>query len=86
MPFNANNPYSLVSQVIHGPVSYTPPSNSVGKPKLVTPTDTDRMVALYESGMTQLQVARATGWSQNTVGASLRSRGVVMRARQKKAT
>lgn len=84
MPFNAKNPYSLVSQVIRDPMLRLIPARNSVMPVPLTPDECQRIFDLYKAGKTQVEIGEDLGRSSSIVGVQLRRMGVVVDPRRRR--
>jgi DNA-binding NarL/FixJ family response regulator len=83
MPFNANNPYSIVAQVIRDPMVRLLPNTNSGPANRITDDESKRILRLYRSGKSQDEISSALGRSSNAVGMNLRKQGIVTDPRKR---
>lgn len=84
MPFNAQNPYSIVAQVIRDPMRSVTPQQSSAKQAPITEEEAERIVALRAQGLTQAEIGMDVGRSEHVVGHLLRSRGITTGRRKRR--
>jgi IS30 family transposase len=74
MPFNPNNPYSLVSQAMCDPMPRADPCPM--KHKNITAQECEVILRLHQAGLTQKDIATELGRDPDAVGRRLRQLGV----------